>query len=219
MLQVEDVTKRFVRRDGTVTALDHVSFSVAAGEFVAVQGASGSGKTTLLLAVGAMLAPDAGSVSLDGRSVYAMPREQRARFRAKSIGFVFQQFHLLPYLSVFENVLTPTLATRVPDAKDRALSLLRRFNMEGRMSHRPAALSTGERQRTALVRALLAEPQIILADEPTGNLDEGNAELVLTALTEYAEQGGAVLLVTHSRDAAGKAQRIVQLEAGAISEG
>jgi ABC-type lipoprotein export system ATPase subunit len=198
-----------------VRALDGVSLALEPGDFVVVQGPSGCGKSTLLLAAGWLLRPDQGAVRIDGQDVYDLSPEDRSRFRAARLGFVFQQFHLVPYLDVLDNILVPTLALP-PDAglRDRALGLAERFGMTDRLHHVPAALSVGERQRTALARALLNRPALLLADEPTGNLDAENGRLVLEALAEFARNGGAVLLVTHDEDAGRFAQRRLRLQNG-----
>jgi len=214
LLEIEDLGKTYRGPEGEIRALEGVSLEMRAGEFVAVQGPSGSGKTTLLLAAGGLLVPAGGRVVVAGQEMYALSPEKRARFRATTIGFVFQQFHLIPYLSVMDNVLAPSLAARVPDAAGRARELLAQFNLADRIHHVPGALSTGERQRTALARALLNRPGLLLADEPTGNLDEDNSDVVLGCLKEFAEAGGAVLLVTHDSRAASYAQRVLRLEGG-----
>jgi ABC-type lipoprotein export system ATPase subunit len=213
------LTREFAGPSGPVRALDSVSLSLAEGEFVAVQGPSGCGKTTLLLTLGGLLRPTNGTVEVDGTNPYALPAEARARFRAAHVGFVFQQFHLVPYLSVRENVLAPALACPQAEAAVRAQDLLRRFGLEPRAAHVPAALSTGERQRTALARAFLNRPRLLLADEPTGNLDRDNAAIVLEHLAEYARQGGSVLLVTHDAQAAASAQRVLRMERGKLVPG
>jgi ABC-type lipoprotein export system ATPase subunit len=218
MLRIADISKRYRRPEGDVQALDRVTVDVGAGEFVAVQGQSGSGKTTLLLAAGGLLVPGSGTVVVGGCNLYALSPDQRARVRGETIGFVFQQFHLIPYLSVLRNVLAPSVAVRRPQTRDRARELLARFNLTDRMQHVPAELSTGERQRTALARALLNRPKLLLADEPTGNLDGDNAEVVLRCLDEFARSGGAVLLVTHDTRAAQRARRSIRLAAGKVIE-
>ena len=218
MLNLDNITKTYRGGDGRVRAVDGVSLDVAAGEFLAVCGPSGCGKTTLLLAGGALLAPDSGRVEIDGRDPYTMSPNDRATLRAGTVGFIFQQFHLVPYLTVMDNVLVASLAAAGGDLRPRAEQLIERFGMADRARHVPAELSTGERQRTALARALLNEPKLLLADEPTGNLDERNAEGVLAALGEFAESGGAVLLVTHSPQAADHAQKTVHLAAGRVHD-
>jgi len=219
VLEVKDITKTYRGPNGPVQALDGVSIRVERGEFVSVQGPSGCGKTTLLLAAGGLLAGDGGEVRIDGEDPYALGPDARARFRAGKVGFVFQQFHLVPYLSVLDNILSPTLALQSADARQRAMQLIEHFGLADRMHHTPGELSTGERQRTALARALLNGPGLLLADEPTGNLDGDSARAVLAYLAEFARNGGAVLLVTHDDRAADYAQRTVRLVKGKVREG
>jgi len=218
MLDVSNISKHYRGPDGVIRALDGVSLRVEPGEFVAVQGPSGCGKTTLLLAAGGLLAPDEGEIRIDGIDLYSMPPDERARFRASTVGFVFQQFHLVPYLSVLDNILAPSLALPKPGTRERARALIEHFNLSGRERHVPSELSTGERQRAALARALLNEPKLLLADEPTGNLDRTNAETVLSYFAEFAGSGGAVLMVTHSERASACATRTIRLEEGRIRE-
>jgi ABC-type lipoprotein export system ATPase subunit len=247
LLQIEDLSKTYAGTAGTVTAVDGISLTVGAGEFAAVQGPSGCGKTTLLLAAGGLLRPTAGKVLLNGQELYALSSGQRAQSRAMHIGFVFQQFHLVPYFSALENILTPTLALPAacssrresglissphPDgadsrplpqnaerkgaARSRALELAAQLGLSDRLRHVPAALSTGERQRVALARALLNQPKLLLADEPTGNLDAANGQTVLRCLADFARRGGSVLLVTHEPDVSNFATRILRMEGGRI---
>lgn len=219
LLQLRDITKTYRgARDGDVHALQGLSLDVDAGQFAAVQGPSGCGKSTLLLIAGGLLMPDAGQVRVAGQDIYALGPEQRARFRGSQIGFVFQQFHLVPYLSVLDNVLAPLVSGSIADPQRRALDLIERFGLTARAHHKPAELSSGERQRTALARALLASPKALLADEPTGNLDRDNAEAVLGYLAEFAREGGAVLLVTHDPLAARYAHTITKIEQGHLVE-
>jgi len=216
VLDVKDLSKRFRGPEGVVHALAGVSLSVAAGELVVVEGPSGCGKSTLLLAAGGLLVPDDGQVLVDSQDLYDRSPDERARFRAAKIGFVFQQFHLIPYLSVLDNVLAPCLAMPQPDATDRVEELMARFKLTDRRHHVPAELSTGERQRTALARALLNRPKLLLADEPLGNLDPENAGVVLGYLAEFARSGGAVLLVTHQAQAGQYARKVVHLMDGRL---
>ncbi|MCC6354760.1 MAG: ABC transporter ATP-binding protein [Verrucomicrobiae bacterium] len=214
VLQLRDIEKHYAGPSGKVGAVAGVSLSLSPRDFVAVQGPSGCGKSTLLLASGGLLAPDSGTVSVAGKDLYAMPTDERARFRAARIGFVFQQFHLIPYLDVLDNVLAPTMALPMADGRRKALGLIERFGLGHRLHHVPAALSTGERQRAALARALLHDPPLLLADEPTGNLDEANGDAVLAHLAEFAKAGGAVLLVTHDPKAARHATRTILMMDG-----
>ena len=218
LISLDHITKTYTGDTGPIVAVDDVSVSVEAGEFVAVVGPSGCGKTTLLLVAGGLLRPEDGEVSIDGTDPYSLSGEQRARFRAEQIGFVFQQFHLVPYLNVLDNVMAPALVTGETSARERAETLVERFGLTDRLGHRPGQLSTGERQRVALARALLNEPRVILADEPTGNLDGDNSEQVLQALKAFTDEGGAVLLVTHDPDAVAFAGRQVMLQGGQLAE-
>jgi putative ABC transport system ATP-binding protein len=210
--------KRFRAGGGDVSAVDGVDLVLRGGDFVAVQGRSGSGKTTLLSMCGALQRPDAGHLTVNGQDPYALGPGRRATFRAREIGFVFQQFHLIPYLSVRDNVLSARLAWKQDSDHARAHELMERFGLQDRAKHRPGQLSTGERQRVALARALLHRPRLILADEPTGNLDSENAEIVLRALSELASEGAAVLMVTHDDRLANRAGRVMHMEHGAWRE-
>jgi putative ABC transport system ATP-binding protein len=216
LLELSGVHKTYKARSSDVKAVDGVSLKLDGGEFQAVCGPSGCGKSTLLLIAGGLLAPDAGTVNIAGESPYTMTADTRSRFRASNIGFVFQQFHLIPYLTVLDNVLAPSIATGLENATDRARELIKRFGIDHRERHVPGELSSGERQRAALARALLNSPKLLLADEPTGNLDAGNASLVLDHLREFASAGGAVLLVTHDSQAAERADHIIRLRDGQV---
>lgn len=218
MLHLADLTKVYRGRAKEVRALDDCSLDAGPGEFVVVQGPSGCGKTTLLLVAGGLLRPDSGGVAFNGEDPYSLSPEDRARWRSESVGFVFQQFHLVPYLTVLDNVLVPSLAKRSAGAAERARDLIEHFSLADRAEHVPAELSTGERQRVALARALLNRPKVVLADEPTGNLDGDSADRVLRHLGEFATGGGAVLLVTHDPRAATYAQRTVRMADGRLCE-
>ncbi|MCX7826239.1 MAG: ABC transporter ATP-binding protein [Verrucomicrobiae bacterium] len=214
LLELRSVTKSYRKNGATIRALDDVSLALMPGDFVAVRGPSGCGKTTLLLSAGLMLSPDGGSVWIEDQDGYALSPDARAALRARRIGFVFQQFHLVPFLTLWENVLVPTMALPCPGIEERARGLLERFGLAHRMQHYPEELSTGEKQRTALARALLNQPKLLLADEPTGNLDPDNARILLDHLCEFAASGGAVLLVTHEEEAAARAKTQVRMKEG-----
>jgi len=211
MVQLERVVKTYPKGNFRVTALPPIDLTVRAGEFVALQGPSGSGKTTCLLIAGGLLRPDSGKVLIDGHDLYALTRNQLAAFRSQSIGFVFQQYHLIPYLTVLENILAPVAAQGRGTDPKRGRALAEQFGLDHRLEHTPGELSAGEKQRTALARALLFGPKLVLADEITGNLDYENAEIVLGYLREYVRTGGSVLLVTHDREVAGQADRVQHL--------
>lgn len=215
LLHIDQATKHYRNRRGeTVRALDGVSLALREGEMRFVVGASGSGKSTLLLCAGGLLHPDSGRVSLEGEDLYALSDEARAQRRSRRIGFVFQQFHLIPYLDVLDNILAPALAGFDGDPRPRAEELIERFGLGDRRDHPPAELSVGERQRVALARALLHRPRLLLADEPTGNLDAENSGKVMDCLTEFAQAGGAVLVVTH--DPAFATPEALRLEKGRL---
>jgi len=207
-------------KTGEVRALDGVSLEAGNGELVAVTGPSGCGKTTLLLVSGGLLFPDQGKVYLDGIDLYDIPFGDRDRERAAKVGFVFQQFYLVPYLDVLENVMIPSIGTNSWSAavEKRARELIGRFNLGERIHHKPSGLSTGERQRVALARALINQPGILLADEPTGNLDDDNAQTVLRHMSDFAGEGGTVLLVTHDSRLIKYAHRSYRMQKGRLPE-
>jgi putative ABC transport system ATP-binding protein len=218
MILLKNVTKQFDGPKGKVIALDDVSFSLPRGEMLVINGPSGCGKSTLLLTAAGMLRPDHGDIQImDKYHPYALPPDQRSRLRAGTIGFVFQQFHLIPYLTVRENIAAPSLSLSRKDPELRADELIRQFGLQERSDHLPSQLSTGERQRTALARALFNQPQILLADEPTGNLDDENSDIVLKHLNHYVESGGSVLLVTHNARAADFATRTLRMKNGRLN--
>lgn len=216
IVNLENVSKAYQTRRGRLMALDGVSLKIEKGEFLVIRGHSGSGKTTLLLAIGGMLRPTSGKVIVNDSDVYAMSERKRAKFRAKNIGFVFQMFHLVPYLNVIENALLPAGVAQDKVGRTEARELLEQLNISEREYHRPSELSAGERQRTAIARALLNNPGIVLADEPTGNLDPENAAEVIGHLVEYNNNGGTVIVVTHGSAADQYANRIIHLREGRI---
>lgn len=218
MVYFEDVSKIYLTRNGEVKALDKVSFRVEKGEFLVIRGPSGSGKTTLLLTIGGMLRPTKGRVIVNENDIYAMSEWERTRFRADNIGFVFQMFYLLPYLNVIENVLMASGVGKNRAKRVEARELLKRLYLLEREHHKPFELSTGERQRTAIARALLNRPKIILADEPIGNLDPENAAVVFGYLSEFHRNGGTVIVVTHGTVANQYVDRIIHLREGHIEE-
>jgi ABC-type lipoprotein export system ATPase subunit len=218
-LNLRGIEQVFRGRDGAVQAVGGVDLRLKPGDFTVVRGASGCGKTTLLLMAGALLRPTAGVVELAGQDVYSLSGEARAAFRARRIGFVFQQFYLIPYLSVLENVLAVELADSGgtgDELRNRALALLTDLQMGARLRHVPGELSTGEQQRTALARAMVGEPALILADEPTGNLDPENGDIVLSRLRKFADEGGMVLMVTHDERAERYAGSVIKMEEGRL---
>jgi putative ABC transport system ATP-binding protein len=220
MLLMESVSKKYQHRGRTVNALDDVTLEVTRGEFVSVVGPSGSGKSTLLLLLGGMLSPANGRVWLEGNSLYELNPEQRARTRQEKIGFVFQTFNLVPYLTALENVQIPLLLCGLdsPSQKVKAESLLVRVGLEDRMDHKPSELSVGQQQRVALARMLANDPALILADEPTGNLDPETSSSVINFLAELNDEGRTIVMVTHDPKVAGRARRMLHLVDGCIRE-
>jgi len=206
MLAVSHVTKNYATAEGPLAILRDVSFTLAVGQSAAIMGPSGSGKSTLLYTLGALEPPSSGTVSLNGQDPYTLDERDLAAFRNRHIGFVFQDHSLLPQCSVLENVLTPTLVSRDRSAREfgeRARSLLDQVGLTHRLTHRPSQLSGGERQRVAIARALVQQPTLLLCDEPTGNLDQRNADIVAELLLSlHNAQRTILVLVTHSIDMA-----------------
>ena len=206
MLQVEKVSKEYPAPGGALQIISDISLSLSRGDAVSIMGPSGSGKSTLLYVMGALEPPTSGTVTLDGRNPYQLKEKELAAFRNKEIGFIFQDHCLLPQCSVLENVLTPTLVSAERnDATDRARELLQHVGLGDRLDHRPAKLSGGEKQRVALARALITKPQLLLCDEPTGNLDHKAADVVASLLLELHQQQETILVVvTHSAELAAR---------------
>ena len=210
-------TVHLYKRFGTVTALDDVNIAVARGEFVAIMGSSGSGKTTLMNILTCLDTPTEGQVLLNGTDAAALDEEARRAFRARTIGLVFQQFHLLPYLTACENVMLAQYYHSVTD-KAAALAALERVGLAHRSDHLPKQLSGGEQQRVCIARALINEPEILFADEPTGNLDAENEQTVLRIFAELHAQNRTIVMVTHNPDLGAKTDRIIRLQHGRIQE-
>jgi lipoprotein-releasing system ATP-binding protein len=221
MIEVTALTKTYDSPGGSVSVLRDLDLNVAAGETVAIVGPSGSGKTTLLNLLGALDQPTSGSVTIDGTAINGMTQEQAARFRNRSIGFIFQLHYLLPQCSVLDNVLVPRLAggwdEDAANVRSRAESLLAQVGLEDRISHLPWQLSGGEQLRAAIARALINRPKIILADEPTGSLDPATGDRIANLLLETNRAAGtALVVVTHNAQLARRMQRTLRLEAGRL---
>jgi len=219
MFRVENVSKRYRLRGKEVAALADVSLSIAAGEFVAVVGPSGSGKSTLLLALGGLIHPDQGEVYLDGQALYRLDQAGRARIRQQRIGFLFQTFHLVPYLTALENVQMPLYVAGEPPERqvEVATRLLEQVGLGDRLDHKPSELSVGQQQRVALARTLANTPRAILADEPTGSLDPETVGEVMGSLHRLHQDGITIVMVTHDPAVAAQAQRRVALREGRVA--
>ena len=218
IIDVADITKVHRTGDVSVEALRGVSFVVDRGEFVAIMGPSGSGKTTLLGILGCLDRPTTGSYRLVGQEMSGLSETRRARVRGERIGFVFQAYNLLPRSTAFKNVELPLIyaGVRAAERRSRALEALAAVGLSQRAHHLPSQLSGGEQQRVAIARALVVQPSVVLADEPTGNLDSASADEVLTILEQVNRQGATIVMVTHSSQVAERASRIVRFEDGRV---
>ena len=218
IIRFSSVCKRYPMGDGVVNALVDASFTIREGDFVSILGPSGSGKSTLMHLLGFLDSPTSGEVLFDGRPIQEISADQRARIRAEKIGFVFQAFNLLPRMDVFANTRLPlTYHPRPPaDAEARIWNALELVDMKNRAHHRPGQLSGGQRQRVAIARALVNEPRILLADEPTGNLDSRTAATILDLFTELNRQGRTIVLVTHDPKIAEYSRRQIHVKDGRI---
>ena len=219
LLEVKDVSKTYGSGETAVHALKGATFSVPKGEFVAVVGESGSGKSTLLNMIGALDTPSSGKVFIDGKDIFSMKERSLTVFRRRNIGFIFQSFNLIPELTVEQNIVFPVLLDYQKPNRDDLEELLTVLNLQDRRSHLPAQLSGGQQQRTAIGRALMAHPSLILADEPTGNLDTQNTGEVIALLKEASRKyEQTILIITHSRSIAQTADRILQVSDGVLTD-
>ncbi|MGN2636718.1 ABC transporter ATP-binding protein [Nocardia takedensis] len=218
MLELSGITRRYRIGEQSVRALDGIDLRIGSGEFTAVIGPSGSGKSTLLHLLGALDSPDSGSIRFRGTEIGALDEHRQSEFRRQHVGFVFQFFNLLPTLTAWENVAVPKLldGTGLRKAEPRARELLARVGLGDRAEHRPAELSGGQMQRVAVARALVMAPPLILADEPTGNLDTATGASILALLGEIAGEGSSVVMVTHDMSAVEYCDRVITLRDGRI---
>jgi putative ABC transport system ATP-binding protein len=220
MIELKNVHKVYPMGEVSVPALRGINLTIHPGEFVAIMGPSGSGKSTLMHLLGCLDLPSDGVVQLDGKDITKLDEDTLAQIRGKKVGFVFQTFNLIPTLTAQENVELPLFFQGVPREKRRARAaeLLGKVGLDGRLHHKPAQLSGGERQRVAIARALANDPEIILADEPTGNLDSESGKAILELLAQLHREGKTIILVTHNPEAAAYAQRIVRIRDGRLVE-
>ncbi len=219
LLEVKDICKTYGNGETAVQALKHVSFSVPKGEFVAVVGESGSGKSTLLNTLGALDTPTSGKVYIDGKDIFAMKEKQLTVFRRRNIGFIFQAFNLIPELTVEQNMMFPVLLDYQKPNKKYLEELLTVLNLKERRKHLPNQLSGGQQQRVAIGRALLTRPSLILADEPTGNLDSKNSSEVIALLHEASKKyAQTIIMITHSQSIAQTADRVLKVSDGVLTD-
>ncbi len=220
MIEMQDIVKQYTLGGETIYALDHVSLRVEKGEYVTIIGPSGSGKSTLMNLIGCLDTADSGTYLLNGKPIRKYREKQLAEVRSKQIGFIFQGFNLLPKLSALENVELPMIyqGVRATERKKRAVAALERVGLGERMKHRPNQLSGGQQQRCAIARAIAVNPSLILADEPTGNLDQKTGREILTIFDELHQAGNTIVLITHDPKVARCGQRMIRIEDGRLYE-
>jgi len=219
-IEANNLTKRYGTGDGAVAAVREISLEIDEGEFVAVMGESGSGKSTLLSVLGALNTPTAGSLTVDEINVYGLGQEQRADFRREFLGFVFQSFHLIPYLTLAENVMLPLATVKASRKEKRRMAdeALARVGLAGKEGRLPSQISGGEQERVAIARAIVNEPPILLADEPTGNLDTKTSGAIMDLLGQLNREGMTIVMVTHSPECARHARRVLKVSDGRVIE-
>ena len=212
ILKASDISKSYSSDKNRIKVVDNYNIDLFSSEFVSLTGPSGCGKTTILMIIGCLLKPDHGTVEIDGLDIYSMNSSRIAEQRSKKIGFIYQDFKLIPYLTIKENILCSSLINDCGNLEDKANDLILRLGLNHRVNHRPEQLSAGEKQRTAIARALLMEPRLIIADEPTGNLDKKNSSLVIEALKHYSDEGACVIMVSHDEDVKKSSDRHIQMD-------
>lgn len=219
MWSLQQVRKQYEKKGSEIAALENVNFSIYPGEYISIVGPSGSGKTTLLLILGGMLSPSEGRYEFNGTSLYSLSPNERAKIRQETIGFVFQNFHLIPYLTALENVALPlSLSGNSENPESKARELLEQVGLGKRLSHKPSELSIGQQQRVAFARMMANDPSLILADEPTGNLNPKMAAEVIETLEAQNRQGKTLIVVTHDPSVAKRASRMITIEDGTLRE-
>ena len=216
MIELRDITKNYMRGAEEVHALSGIDLSISRGEFISIVGPSGSGKTTLLHILGCLDKPTGGTMTIEGEAVEDLPESALVRLRREKLGFVFQQFHLIPGLNVFDNVTLPLILSRSARDRDKIMSLIEMIGLSRRVDHHPNQLSGGEMQRVAIARALVNDPEVIFADEPTGNLDSTTSEKIFSLLEALHAKGLCIVMVTHNPDLANRADRVIELRDGRI---
>jgi len=213
MIEINNISKRYTKATEVFTALKDVSFTVESGDFCSVTGSSGAGKSTLLYVIGGLIHPDSGTVMFNSKDIYRLSSRDANLYRRKHLGFMFQQFHLMPYLTVAENI---RLACYEKKHLEKADYYLKKCSLTDMKDKYPSELSVGEKQRTAFIRAIISKPDILLADEPTGNLDKTNSEILMSLVKEYNSEGGTVVMVSHDPETARFADKSITLNKGRL---
>lgn len=217
MLTVKNLTKVFRSKPSDVVALHKINLSIEEGQFVLIKGPSGCGKSTLLFTLGGMLQPSYGEVLFNGKDIYQASSKELLYYRARHIGFVYQSYHLIPYLTIMENILLVNKTANQIVSRSEVIALAKEFNLEERLHHKPSELSVGEKQRAALLRALIVKPQIIIADEPTGNLDPDNSHIIMQHFKAFHENGGTIIMASHGTEADKLASIQLQMKEGELT--
>jgi ABC-type lipoprotein export system ATPase subunit len=215
-IEIQDISKNYRGKRGPISVIKNLSLSLEEGYIHAITGPSGCGKSTLLMLSGALLEPDHGNIHIDGVDLLSLPASKRAVQQSHLVGYVFQKFHLIPYLSVEENIQLSCLARPLEHADERCAELIEQLGLGHRYGHLPSELSSGEQQRVALGRALMNKPKVLIADEPTGNLDRQNAAHLMTCLRQFSDEGGTVFMATHDQQLAQMADRQLPFSNGAF---
>ena len=216
MLNLQNITKIFHSKQHDVLALDKINLHIEKGEFVLIKGPSGCGKSTLLFTLGGMLKPSSGHILFEGKSLYELPSKALLHYRARQAGFVYQSYHLIPYLTILDNVLLVNQVDKPVVTCEEVETLAETFHLKDRLFHRPAELSVGEKQRAALMRALVCRPQLLIADEPTGNLDPANSRIIMQHFKHFQEEGGTIVMASHNNDADDLATTLLQMKEGEL---
>ena len=216
MIKLTDVSKIYRKGSEKIYALKEVSLSLNKGDFCIIHGGSGSGKSTLLMTAGAMMQPDTGSVEYNGEDIYKMRSGKRNQLRRTALGFIFQKFYLLPYLDVYNNIKVTASLNNIPDADRKIREIAEEMGLSDRLTHLPSELSVGQQQRVATARSLVYNPDIILADEPTGNLDDSNRDIIISRLKEETKRGTIIIMVTHDESLLKYANVTIKLKEGKI---
>ena len=213
MIEISNVTKKYSRNNEVFIALDNVSLKIDKGDYLSVTGSSGAGKSTLLYIIGGLIRPDSGIIKYNGMNIYAISAKEQNLYRKKDIGFVFQQFHLMPYLNVYDNI---RLACSEKTNVEKIDFYLNKCTLYELKSKYPSELSVGEKQRVAFIRAIITKPEVLLADEPTGNLDGTNSEILMQLINDFHKQGGTIIIVSHNPLISNYSDKITSLEKGKI---